>query len=152
MVDVREQILARLEVIIDGLDGVVKSGRNRPDVSGKARPALILHDGDEQPGGDDQAGPRNATITFMEMAPRIEILAEAASQDVGTTVNVIRAALLKAVFNDAALLELIGAADRRGNGEIRYDGCALELDSGEAREARMEISLRITYVFRIGDL
>lgn len=156
MIDKREQILARLVEVAAAVDGVAAAVRNctdapsLPNVSN--RPAIIIHDMDEQAVGGqsgemDTRAPRRTAIKFMQMTPYIAIRVAAGSIDLGTLLNLYRGRLVSAVLNDTALQSLIGQS-----GCIEYAGCATHPLETNGREGTMEVDLTFTYVFRAADL
>ncbi len=82
------------------------------------------------------------------MSPQLVLMAKGAEEAVGSTVNGLRAALIKAIVYDAELLALT----LLGEGSARYQGCALELAQGDDAIATMTIDFSITYVLRMDEL
>jgi hypothetical protein len=150
MIDKREAILVRLRDIIETVPGVKAAGRNRQDVTGKARPAILLHDGDEQTENNKETAPRFSAVDKATMTPQLVILAGTTTEQLGTTLNGIRAALLPLVLQDPELINLCGGPN--SNSQIRYEGCAVTSEAGEAREGRMECNFAFEYVFKVSDL
>jgi hypothetical protein len=146
MIDRRETILARLAVVIAGIDGV-SNGRNRGDMSDDALPAIFLHDGIEA--AEELAGlPRNAVaIDLVKLEPQIWIAATAPAETIGAVINGLRARLVPAVLADADLKSAVGS-----NGQIRYVGCAITTEGGESREGLMEIKFSFRYVLAVSEL
>lgn len=156
----RELILARLRVIIGGIEGlsvgpggeVRGAARNRNDISATARPAIVMHDGTEGrvgAGGEERTGrgPRRSAQQLMALHPQFVILLGKPAEEVGTASNVYLARLLTAVFTDAELTALLGP-----NGDMTYDGLAFELTPGENREARMVVDVTLYYPFHMADM
>jgi hypothetical protein len=71
------------------------------------------------------------------------ILLGSAPPTVGTTLNALRASLIKAVLTDAQLIELTGP-----NGRIRYAGCSTHLGHGRSMECSMAVHFSFAYVLR----
>ena len=67
----------------------------------------------------------------------------ATPQTVGTTLNSLRASLIKAVLTDAQLTTLVGA-----NGRVRYVGCSTHLGHGRSMEGSMAVHFSFAYVLR----
>lgn len=120
--DRRELILVRLLEIAGGVDTVLSTARNviAIDEDSDQLPAIILLDGDED-AIDDEPARRPATVArFVEMTPMLHVVMGSRPENIGSDLNVVRAALIKAVLFDQTLNAL---APRGGNrGGIRYDG------------------------------
>lgn len=143
--DRREDILARLLVVAQGLPGMTAAVRNAGGLSDDKRPAVVILDADEvaEPAADSRGrGPQMVTMT-----PEIYILLSGAPADVGTQINAMRAGLIKAVLDDAALQTLVTT-----NGAIRYEGCATGLARGRSMEGEMGVSIGFTYPLRTNEL
>jgi hypothetical protein len=147
--DRREEILARLTVIIGEVPGVFKGARNQQQVSGKAQPTIFLHDASEEPREEPNVvrASRNGYKDLVLMSPQIFILMGTPAADIGTAVNAFRIPLVAAVLGDSALWDIVGP-----NGEIRYAGCGLETAWGESREGRLDVNFHITYVLDLAEL
>lgn len=147
MLDRREQILARLIVIAEAIPGIAKAARNRQDVSGAARPAIIITDGhevsDPQP---NTSRPSNAPA-LIDMTPEIVILYAAKSEDVGSGINTLRRYLIKAVLTDTELQASVGT-----NGFIRYDGLLNELTRAKDVAAETNVNFTIRYPLIVSEL
>jgi hypothetical protein len=146
MRDVREQILSRLMTIFEEVPGILTAARNREDVSGKARPAIIMHDAAEDT-SDLSNRPRRVTKDEMVLSPQIYILLGDKADVVGSKVSEFRNWLVNLVWTDSILKDLTG-----GNGDIRYTGCGLDTTTGETREARLEVRFEFTYVLDAAEL
>lgn len=146
MLDLRETILARLLVVLRGVDGLKAVGRNVLDVPGLYRPAAILHDAGEE-FFDKPTQERRSRIQRMIMSPAVVILAGADAADVGTLLSTYRARIVTAVLADA---ELAAAVTR--NGEVHFQGCERVPTTPESKEGRMELNFAFTYIFRADDL
>jgi hypothetical protein len=142
--DKREAILARLVAIAGGLDGVKAAVRNQDEVSERARPAIVVFDADEA--ADESAGERGRASprpNVVEMSPETLILLGAPPETVGTTLNAMRAKLIKAVLTDNDLAVLTGT-----NGRVRYVGCSTHLGHGRSMEGTMAVQFTFAYVLR----
>lgn len=156
MPDKREQILVRCRQVIEAVPGLASSGgqvrgvgRNRDDITGKARPAIIVHDGGEEV-VEMSSMPRRSGVQLVKMQPQFVILIGSETEQIGTLANQFRAALINAIFTDDTLIGLAGGPF--GNGDIRYEGCELETQAGTTREARLTVNISFTYAFRTSDL
>jgi hypothetical protein len=142
--DKREQILARLVAVAEGVPGVSTVTRNSDEISEHKRPAIAVFDADET---TDEAAERQdhpgRAPNLVVMAPEVLILLGAPSTSVGTALNDLRAKLLKAVLTDAQLIDLAGP-----NGRVRYAGCSTHFGHGRSMEAAMGVQFSFTYVLR----
>lgn len=142
MTDRREQILARLVVIAQGIAGVGTVVRNQPDTTGTASSAaVVIFDGDESVdgGGVGRGRPSTAPV-FVEMSPELQIRAGRPSATIGAVINGLRVLMVKAVLSDASLRTILGA-----NGEIRYGGLNTELARGKTMMAEMGLVFEMRY-------
>lgn len=149
MTDKREQILARLVLIADGVPGVAEAGRNQTDLTDRQLPAVMVLEGDEQPSPAVVEGrnlPPTAPIR-MVMTPELCIIGGDKPSDLGTVLNTLRAGLIKAVTTDSALIAILGA-----NGAIAYRGLVSDLALGRSMMGRMALRFDITYVVKPTDL
>jgi hypothetical protein len=148
--DRREEILVQLEAIIALVPDVVKTARNIDDVSGGAasRPAIILHDGTEEPHIESKR-PRGNTKELMVLRPQIYILWGDKSKLVATKVNEIRRELINRIWLNVDLRKLLGSQQ---DSDLHYVGCALDTFTGESREAKMLINFEFVYVLDATEL
>lgn len=147
MSDVRENILTRLVEIGQTVAGVQTCLRNASSISDTQCPALVIYDADEQADENDPASrPVNAPRR-VGLRPEILIKVAGVPEAVGPEMNVIRAALIKAIIGDATLVAM--TADSRG---IRYDGCATRLALGRSMEGEMGVSFTFNYFLKPDDL
>lgn len=149
MIDQREVILARLEVILSGITGFEYAGRNPVSISETLRPAVAFYDGDEQrlidPPSPRRAGA--APPVVIRMKPPIIVAAETGASNVGTETNAARRLVLTAILSDATLLQMTF----NGAGLI-YDGGQFGLSKGEKTQGDITIDLSIDYLFKPSDL
>lgn len=154
MIDKRELVLARCEVLIGQVPGIVLGERNRGEVTGRRRPAIIMQDGAEdviEADQGDAGGSKNSRVQRMRMEPQFQIKFQAKAEEVGPTSNTLRAALLKTLFSDDELLTLLDL-DASRISVIKYLGGGLTTEDGEQRECTMDVNLALTYIFRLADL
>jgi hypothetical protein len=147
MTDRRELILARLLEIARAVDGIESAFRNRDEIGDKQRPAIIILDADEaaddaDPGLRSPRSPRRIAMT-----PEIYIMLGTKPEYIGTSINTLRARLIKAILTDAELSLIVGS-----NGDIRYEGCATALARGRTMEGEMGVSFSFAYVLRPDEL
>lgn len=142
MVDTREDILSRLVTVCGSAVSGVTCYRNRTQFSEDMRPCLAVIDGDEECDASDPNrhafSPRRIT-----MHPEIYILATGQSENVGATVNALRASVIAAILGDATLEG--SSLNDRG---ISYDGCTLIIEEGRATEVALNLSFSLSYVLR----
>jgi hypothetical protein len=139
--DRREQILAQLLVVIQGISDFAAVYRNRPmNAQTALRPACFIMDAHESRDQEQGHVWRSQGITLMRMTPEIYVSLAAAPEDVGETLNGLRAQILKAVFSDDTLQSLLTE-----NGQILLDGTATALTMGSGVEGEMAISMTFLY-------
>lgn len=152
MADKRELILARIAAITTEAKtdaGILFCARNRALVANDKRPACVLLDGDESPGPQRIVRPGRQQVhlrpSIMQMKPELFIIMDEkrpTNENIGPLLNAKRIALSKALADDAALKDLLGA-----NGGITYNGCVTDLKSGSALTGQMRLDFVYTYVF-----
>jgi hypothetical protein len=149
--DQREAILSRLVAVCGGVGGIAAVGRNRLDVPGLVRPAVVVLDGTETVGLAPVSDSRGPTISHeqrMELRPTIVIAVRGDDgAEAGTLMTKYRNAILSAVLTDATLLASVSR-----NGGVRYEGCVVTEPDAEAKEHRMDLQLVFVYRFSLADL
>lgn len=142
MTDRREDVLTRLVAIGVGLVGADNSLRNVVDISELDRPAIIVHDGDEEASDTQFSNPsrKGLAANLVTMTPSVSILLSETSDDVGPALNAKRAALIKAVLGDSTLKDICGE-----NGAIRYTASAASFNGSSAIAGEIGVSFAITY-------
>lgn len=147
--DKREAILARLQAIAGGITGVRNVFRNQDQINEKMRPAIMILDADEQAEDNDGGirGRPSMVPSRVGMTPEIYIMLGAQPKSVGSEINLIRAALIKAILSDADLIGILGS-----NGGVKYEGCATDLAAGRQMEGAMGVSFTFSYVLNPADL
>lgn|SRR5574341_1495324 len=144
----REQILARLLVVLGTVEGVAYTARNDLAVSDTKLPALILLDADEE--ADERAeerGHAGAGPNLVTMLPQIALVQQAPPGQLGSDLNTLLARVQKAVLFDAMLLSLAGP-----NGNVRYRGMTNALGIGRSLQGDAMLSFALKYVLRPSDL
>lgn len=149
MRDRREEILVRLRDVLAAVPGIVKVGRNAEDVSGRSRPAIILHDGATALKDSGGGGAPNSQAQIMRLSPQIYLLLGAPTEDLGPAASRFLVLILAAVLRDTLLIEMVGGERRRG---IFFDGAGLETVTGETREGRFDIAISFDYPFVVSEL
>lgn len=147
MTDKREAILARLVVVARETAGVKSAVRNmlNPTDSTEQLPIVIVYEGDEEPSPavvDGRQVPAGAPVPIV-MLPQVCIIANAASKTIGTDLNLLRAALIKAVVLDSELITLARSA-----GSIAYRGLVSDFGLGRTPLGHMALRFAISYVLQ----
>lgn len=108
MTDRREEILARLTTLLGTVEGVAGAKRNTTEVPEKKRPFIIIYDGDEEARDEAEQGKGRSALkpTIMTMTPEVVVFDADKAVDVGTSLNALRAKVIKAVLSDATLTKL----------------------------------------------
>jgi len=150
--DVRELILQRLKAILEGIDGVETTWRDREDVKPEQTPTLILLDGSESKRtATAGSGHTRMPPAIMEMTPQIWVQltprADAGNAGVGEELSAWRAKILSAIFKDAQLAALQGE-----NGELEYRGTRTDMEYGSIMLGNEIFELTLTYLFDPDDL
>ena len=142
--DKREQILARLVQVAQGVSGISTVTRNSDEISEHKRPAIAVFDSDESA---DEAAERQdhpgRAPNLVVMTPELLILLGTSPESVGPALNALRAKLVKAVLTDAQLIAFAGP-----NGRVRYAGCSTHLGHGRSMEGSMGVQFSFAYVLR----
>lgn len=142
--DKREQILVRLVDIAATIPGINIAVRNQDELSERKRPAIAIFDADETA---DEASERQdhpgRVPNIVVMTPEVMILIGASPTAVGSSLNSLRAKLVKAVLTDAQLTALVGT-----NGRVRYAGCSTHQGHGRSMEGFMGVHFAFAYVLR----
>ena len=142
--DKRELILQRLLEVAASVPGVATAVRNQDEISEHRRPAIAVFDSDEavDETAERQDHPGRAP-NLVVMTPEVLILLGASPESVGSSLNALRAKLVKAVLTDAQLIALTGT-----NGRVRYTGCSTHLGHGRSMEGFMGVQFAFAYVLR----
>jgi hypothetical protein len=150
MADLREQILSRLVTICASVTGIVAVGRNVLDVTGLARPSIIVHDGSES-NVDGDAGRtryRFAEVQRMELNPTVELRLRAdTGAEAGSLMSLFRGRIINAVADDATLQALVTT-----NGQIAFQSFSIPEPAPETKEPRANFEFVFSYPLRRSDL
>jgi hypothetical protein len=151
MADVREDILARLLVILAGIPNMKSARRNYRDIPEDQLPGALLFDGDEETddASDLSMHPSNRP-TMVRMHP--EILIAQQSSEVGSDLTTLRRELLKRILTDTELNEQIVKTGRNGNGAIRYLGLQTDLGEGRSLQGALRAQFMFKYTLKPDDL
>jgi hypothetical protein len=151
LADVREDILARLLVVVASIPNIKSAQRNTSEIPEELLPAALVFDGDEET--DDAADlsmrPSNRP-TMVRMHPEIIIAQQA--DEIGSDLTTMRRELIKRVMTDTELNEQIVKTGRNGNGAIRYLGCQTDLGLGRSLQGALRAQFMFKYALKIEDL
>lgn len=148
MSDRREEILTRLLVIAQGIDGIVAAYRNKDELGEKMRPAIVILDADEAANdGDNNRGRPFASMRRVTMTPELYIVLGGKPDTIGTDINALRAKLIKAVLTDATLASILTV-----NGSMSYEGCVTSLARGRTMEGECSVIFSFTYILNPADI
>jgi hypothetical protein len=147
--DRREAILARLVELAESIDGINEVFRNPTNVPEEAVPAIVIFDGDEtvEDADNDSRRPSNSPVR-IGMTPEVYIVLGDKPENVGTLLNGLRFAFLKAVNTDAELMSLTGVDARPGIGDVRYNAGVTSLSVGREMFGDFAIQITFTYLLR----
>jgi hypothetical protein len=147
-VSLREQILARLAVVIklQGIDGASVL-RNSDILDDVILPAVVLHDGDEEALAADAMAP-GSTGGIMVMNPQITLLFGSTPEQIGTDGNAWLAKLQKAILLDSTGTSSLSTLCRGvPRGGPRYVRSALAIHEGDNLKGEITAQFSITYPF-----
>lgn len=148
MIDVREDILARLLEVVATIPNIRTAQRNNVELDETHLPFVIVLDGDEE-SNDAQNRPSNSP-TMVQMTPEIIIAQQA--DEVGSDLTTLRRELIRRVLNDTELNNLIAKSSPRGNGAIRYLGCQTDLGWMRWLHGTLRAQFSFKYTLRPDDL
>lgn len=152
--DRREELLVRLEAVLQDQLGDNMVYRNRSDLESMRRPCCILLDGIEASTGTltrkSGRGP-DIRADLIELRPQIFLFLkrreERLASERGPELSQYRMQFLDAIINDTELIELVGS-----NGGIFYRGCDTDMQTGEAVQGMMLLHFAFQYVLDPNDL
>lgn len=140
--DLRETILSRLALVCGGISSGVTVFRNRTQVSEDQRPCISVLDGDEECDTSD-ANRHALSPRRVLMRPEIYILVGEDTDTIGTTLNGLRAAVIRAILEDATLEN--SSLNDTG---IQYEGSSLIVEEGRTTEGAMQLEFSLRYLLR----
>src|SRR5262245_34026560 len=147
MIDVRENILARLVAIVATMPSIKTVYRNNVDLTEDELPAAAVLDGDEETGDNTDASMRPPNRpTLATMTPEI-IIFKIAPQ-VGPDISTLRRELVKLVLYDIQLNQQIVGTGRHGNGAIRYLGCQTDLGWERSMFGALKLNFQFKYALQ----
>jgi hypothetical protein len=151
MVDVREDILARLLEVVATIPNIRTAVRNNVDLTEEHLPAAIVFDGDEETADASDATMRPPSRpTLVTMTPEIIIAQQ--SDEVGSDITTLRRELIKRVLTDTELNEQIVKTGRHGNGAIRYLGCQTDVGWMRSLHGALRAQFMFKYTLKPEDL
>jgi hypothetical protein len=148
LADVREDILARLLVVVATIPNIRSAHRNNVDITEDQLPAALVLDGDEET-NETQNRQSNSPI-MVQMTPEIVIAEQ--SNEIGSDLTTLRRELIKLVLLDTELNDLIAKSSPRGNGAIRYLGCQTDLGWMRSLHGALRAQFLFKYTLRPDDL
>jgi len=151
MVDVREDILARLLAVVATMPNIKTAVRGDMDLTPEHLPAAVVMDGDEETNDAADASMRPANRpTVVQMTPEIVLVESEAGEivDIGT----LRREVIKRVLTDTDLNENIVKTGRHGNGAIRYLGCQTDVGWMRSLHGALRAQFLFKYTLRPEDL
>jgi len=150
----REQILTQIEAVLASISGVATCARNRGLLTADERPAIILLDGREDIVSTvvPQKTVRMPPAIFR-MQPQIFAILQqrddatnatinGISKPVGAEINFWRDAILSALINDDALIEMLTTT-----GQIVFKGMETDLQTGGTIQGQLRLFIDFHYVW-----
>jgi hypothetical protein len=153
MVDVREDILARLLEVVGTIPSIRSAHRNNVDIPETQLPAVIVLDGDEESDGASDVSMKQPHRPYnVQMTPGIIVQVQDDNVVLGSTVTMFRRELIKRVLTDTELNEQIVKTGRNGNGAIRYLGCQTDVGWTRTGFAALTAQFMFKYTLKPEDL
>lgn len=150
MADRRELILSRLLAVCQDITGVGAAVRNKLDVPGLARPAIVIQDGAETLTTRLQPATRHrfGQLQMMELHPVVELrLRTDNGSEAGELVSLYRGRIINAVCGDATLQSYVSA-----NGDIWLESFSQPEPAPETQEPRASFEFAFLYPLKRSDL
>lgn len=139
MIDIHEDILARLHEVVATIPNIRSAYRNNLNIDETELPSVIVLDGAEETNGGTDFSNRP---TLVQFTPEIMIIEQ--SDSVGSALSVMRRELIKRVLTDTELNGMVMGTTPRGNASIRYVGCQI----GTAWLRSLHGALQAQFLFR----
>jgi len=139
----REDILARLFVILNTVEDLKLVARNLDEFPEAVRPMAILLDGDEEAVAE-LARPwvKGKAYTVIQMNPIIVVSMGGRPEDVGTDINELMARIVTAVMSDVELTTIVVANSQCG---VYYLATDYRLNHSLAMDCDMQMRFGIRY-------
>jgi hypothetical protein len=148
LVDVREDILARLLVVVAAIPSMRSVYRNNIDTAEYQLPAAIILDGDEESDGTSDLSMKQSHRPYnVQMTPGVIVQVQDANVALGSIITTFRRELIKRVLTDTELNEQIVKTGRFGNGAIRYLGC--QTDVGWTRTGYAALTAQFMFKYTL---
>lgn len=151
--DRRELISQRVFAILQTVPNIESYVRNRAEMPDDKRPCIIYLDADERtilkpiPQNNSNLSTQPEALEFN---PEIYVSLEARkpnNENVGQDLNAYRMVILKKLFEDTALKELLGP-----NGKIQYKGCVTDLARGRPMNGELGLDIAFVYFLKPSEL
>ena len=153
MIDVREDILARLLVVVAAIPNIRSTHRNNVDLPETQLPAAIVLDGDEDSDGANDVSMKKPERPYnVQMTPGIIVQVQDDNVVLGSIITTFRRELIKRVLTDTELNEQIVKTGRYGNGAIRYLGCQTDVGWTRTGYAALTAQFLFKYSLKPEDL
>jgi hypothetical protein len=152
MVDVREDILARLLEVVAAIPNMRSVHRNNIDLIEAELPAVIVLDGDEESDGASDVSMKQSHRPYnVQMTPGIVVQVQDDNVVLGSIVTTFRRELIKRVLTDTELEQIVKTG-RYGNGAIRYLGCQTDVGWTRTGYAALTAQFMFKYSLKPDDL
>jgi hypothetical protein len=140
--------MARLLTIAAAVPGVAYTARNDLGVDDVALPAIVVLDGDEQiPDMGARLAGKIKAARLVTMSAEVHILQDGEPATLGSELNALRVAVIRAILDDATLASIVGA-----NGAIDPVGCSVGFAQGTRLQGELALVVRFTYPLIFADL
>lgn len=137
----REEILARLLAILNGVADIKTVERNLDEFPEAVRPIALLLDGGEEVAPEFQRPwVKGRAWTIVDMAPLIIVSMGGTPEEVGTDINELMARVITAVMTDDELQTILTT-----NGSVVYVATDDRLNHSLAMDCDLQIRFRIRY-------
>lgn len=148
MTDRREDILARLVTVIDGIADFDIVQRNKTDVSDNGATYAAIFDADEVEFDSDhnRPGRGGAAPKRVELNPEIYLTIGREPENVGAAINALRVQVVKAILADSTIAAICQ------DGAVHYRGCQTDLGRGRTMTATMLLHFGFVYMLKPGEL
>jgi hypothetical protein len=153
MIDVREDILARLTEVVASIPNIRSTHRNNVDIAEVLLPAAIVLDGDEESDGANDVSMKQPQRPYnVRMTPGIVLQVQDDNVVLGSVVTTFRRELIKRILTDIELNEQIVKTGRYGTGAIRYLGCQTDVGWTRTGFAALTAQFMFKYALKPDDL
>lgn len=137
----REDILARLVEILNGVTDIKNVARNLDEFPETVRPMAILLDGDEEAAPElEHIWKKGRAVIIVNMLPLIVVSMGGRPEDVGPDINELMARIITAVMLDQELNDIVTT-----NGGVYYQRTDYRLNHSLAMDCDLQMIFRIRY-------